>query len=151
MIFADTPMTSLVGLASGICVKSRRLTERRLRPLGLTFPQFGALAAIAELGGGPQRAVAARLETDVNTAMVVCAALEKKGLATRKRDPRDSRALVVNLSPAGRSLLSKAMAEVGGLIASLPSGISAAKVGAALDVLGQVYQAMKIAEEDEDA
>lgn len=151
MIFADTPMTSLVGLASGICVKSRRLTERRLRPLGLTFPQFGAMAAIAELGGGAQREIARRLETDVNTAMVVCAALEKKGLATRKRDPRDARALVVSLSAAGRSLLSKAMAEVGGLVAGLPSGIPAAKLGAALEVLGQVYQAMRVAEEEDDA
>jgi DNA-binding MarR family transcriptional regulator len=151
MIYADAPITRIVGLASGIAVKSRRMTETRLRPLGLTFPQFGALVAIEEIGGGSQRSVADRLETDVNTAMVVCSALEAKGLATRKRDPSDARALVIALNPAGRSLLSKAKAAVRGLVALLPASLPDATVAAALAALGEIYAAMKSAEESENA
>lgn len=151
MVYGHSPMTRMVGLASGIAVKSRRMAERRLKRLGITYPQFGALTAISEIGGGPQKLVAERLEIDVNTAMVVCSALEAKGLATRKRDPRDSRALVVSLSAAGRSLLAKARVEAGRLIARLPEGLPPEKMDAALEVLESIYAAMKAAEEAEGA
>lgn len=88
MIFDQDPVTRLVGFTAGIHIRTQRIAERALRPVGLTYAQFGVLAAIAERDGRSQRELAERLETDANTLMVVCDSLQRKRLAKRLPGPR---------------------------------------------------------------
>jgi DNA-binding MarR family transcriptional regulator len=146
MIYEDDPLTAIVGLCAGISAKTRRLSEAELKPLGLSYPQFGALAAAAETGGGRQRDLARRLESDVNTTMVVCAGLEARGLLFREADPADRRSLRINLSERGRSLAGKAVRRIAGLVALLPKDLPPSDVEATLRTLGAMYAAVKAAE-----
>ncbi len=108
MIYAEEPLTRLIGLAAGIDIKTRRIAGRSLSSVDLTYAQFGVLVAIAERDASTQRELAERLETDTNTVMVVCDSLERKGLAARSADPRDRRVRRISMSPRGRRVLVKA-------------------------------------------
>jgi DNA-binding MarR family transcriptional regulator len=95
----------------------QRLIVASLRPLELTHVQFVLLAVlwwfVTVLGERPsQRALAEQAGTDPMMTSQVVRALERKGLVVRSRDPRDSRALQLALTPEGQRLAVKAIAVV---------------------------------------
>lgn len=81
-----------------------RLHKPLLDPLGLTFPQYlvilelldGAPLSVGSLGG--------RLDMDTGTITPLVKRLEAAGLVTRRRDPKDERRVMVDLTSRGRSL-----------------------------------------------
>lgn len=150
MIFDQEPVTRFIGFASGIHFKIQRITERELKALGLTYSQFGVLAAIAEKDGRTQRELADRLETDANTVMVVCDSLEKKGLARRCPDPADRRIWRISVTPRGSKAFAKALAIVQALYRPLSRVISEKEVDKALPLLERLYGHLREKEKKQD-
>jgi DNA-binding MarR family transcriptional regulator len=95
----------------------QRLLAAALKPLDLTHVQFVLLAVlwwfVAVLGERPsQRALAEQAGTDPMMTSQVVRALERKGLLVRRRDPGDSRALQLDLTPRGARLAVEAITVV---------------------------------------
>src|ERR1044072_4161449 len=87
---------------------ARRFDEA-LRPVGLTNGQFSLLMSLnrpqpAGLGG-----VANLLAMDRTTLTAALKPLERRGLLTIAPDPKDARARVGSLPPAGRAGLAQAL------------------------------------------
>ncbi|MEU6558666.1 MarR family winged helix-turn-helix transcriptional regulator [Nocardia nova] len=79
-----------------------------LEPLGLTHPQY--LVMLALWGEAPMsvKAIAEALQLDSATLSPLLKRLESAGLITRRRDHRDERALLVDLTAEGRALRAEA-------------------------------------------
>ena len=79
-----------------------------LEPVGLTHSQFVLLACtqwLEEHGdGASQVMVATQAGMDVKTASQVLRRLERAGLVSRQPDPKDARARIVTMTPAGRDV-----------------------------------------------
>ena len=104
----DEPHWRLYALLSGIYMKSRRLSEESLKPLALTFPQFGALLRLSFRDNVTQKRLSEIMDTDTTTIMVICDSLQKKGFLERLKDPADRRVNRLVLTEEGKSVLSKA-------------------------------------------
>lgn len=104
----DEPQWKLFALMSGIYLKSRRLAEETLKPLNMTWPQFGGLFHLMRQDNITQRELARQLETDTTTVMVICDSLEKREWMTRVKDPTDRRVNRLLLTDAGRTTFAKA-------------------------------------------
>jgi DNA-binding MarR family transcriptional regulator len=104
----EEPHWKLYALISGIYQKSRRLSEKTLKPLKITFPQFGALLRLSFQGNVTQKELSEIMDTDTTTIMVICDSLEKKGLLKRMKDPSDRRVNRLVLSEKGKDVVSKA-------------------------------------------
>jgi DNA-binding MarR family transcriptional regulator len=91
----------------------RHGVETRLKPLGLTYPQFCLLAATGWLtateGPPTQQQVAHTSGADRMMASKVLRGLEERGLVQRQPHAEDARALRLSLTPEGRSLVTKAV------------------------------------------
>ncbi|WP_063064031.1 MarR family winged helix-turn-helix transcriptional regulator [Nocardia violaceofusca] len=75
-----------------------------LEPLGLTHPQY--LVMLALWGEAPMsvKAIAEAIQLDSATLSPLLKRLESAGLITRRRDPRDERTLLIDLTEAGWAL-----------------------------------------------
>ncbi len=95
----------------------QRLIAAALRPLELTHVQFVLLAVlwwfVTVRGEQPsQRALSGQAGTDPMMTSQVVRTLERKRLVVRTRDPADSRAFRLELTPAGERLAVQAIAVV---------------------------------------
>jgi DNA-binding MarR family transcriptional regulator len=92
----------LADLLHGLTKRLRRAQAERLAPLGLTPAQERALRMIAR-GTEPLRMteLAARLGIVPRSVTTVVDALEEAGLVRRETDPRNRRAILLRLTPAG--------------------------------------------------
>ncbi len=95
--------SSVLGMAFGVSTRARRIIESGLRERGLTFAQYGALKALTEKNGMSQAELAAALDTDSTTAMVLRTSLEKKKLVKRTSDPGDGRIKRIEITDLGKS------------------------------------------------
>jgi DNA-binding MarR family transcriptional regulator len=84
-----------------------RMHKPFLEPLGLTFPQY--LVILELLDGAPLSvgALGGRLDMDTGTITPLVKRLEAAGLATRTRDPKDERRVLVDLTSRGRGMESE--------------------------------------------
>jgi DNA-binding MarR family transcriptional regulator len=99
---------NLFRVISGIYVKSRRMAEKWLKPLNMTWPQFGAMLNLSQGDGITQRELAEKMEADSTTVMVLCDSLEKKGWMNRTKDPSDRRVNRLILTEEGRETFAEA-------------------------------------------
>ncbi|TPN47912.1 winged helix-turn-helix transcriptional regulator [Mesorhizobium sp. B1-1-9] len=94
----------------------QRIMTAALAPLDLTHVQFVLLASAMWLGrnGEPPNQVqlAAQAGTEVKMTSDVVARLEAKELIVRETDPRDSRAKVIRITPAGAAAAQRAIIAV---------------------------------------
>jgi DNA-binding MarR family transcriptional regulator len=74
------------------------------RAASLTPVQYGLLTALAFRGELDQGSLAEELGLDRTTAAEVLARLERRGLVTRKPNPRDRRARLAKITRRGRAL-----------------------------------------------
>jgi len=81
-----------------------RVTRDRLAPYGLTTTQFFLLTALYEEDGIPISALAQKVALDKATLTGLLDRLERDGLAERKADRADRRAIRVYLTPKAESL-----------------------------------------------
>jgi len=75
-----------------------------LEPLGVTYPQYLVLAMLWEHGDLPVGDLVSRLQSDYGTITPLVKRMEKQGLVTRMRNPRDERSVTVSLTADGEAL-----------------------------------------------
>ena len=89
-------------LTSSAPTYSASATRSRCHDISLT--QRYALEALLRHGPSTLNALAAKLHLDKSTASRVVAALERKGYVGRAQHPGDARAVLLDVTPAGRRL-----------------------------------------------
>ncbi|MFF1609277.1 MarR family winged helix-turn-helix transcriptional regulator [Amycolatopsis sp. NPDC058278] len=85
--------------------------RRCLAAAGITTAQLGALFAVRE-GGLTQRDLAARLGQRESAVTAMVARLADAGLLGRRAHPREHRAVVLELTPAGKEALARVAPEI---------------------------------------
>lgn len=95
-----------------------------LAPLGLTYPQYLVLSALAAADGQTVSALGADLRLESNTLTPLLKRMEGAGWLTRRRDPEDDRKVRLRLTDSGHALAAaaatvpRAFAEKTGLLPS---------------------------------
>ncbi|MGN6188237.1 MAG: MarR family winged helix-turn-helix transcriptional regulator [Conexibacter sp.] len=103
-LLALTPyVLSLAGRAA------RGAAVDALAPRALRLDELAALAVLADFGPAPQRELAERLRLDPGDVVRLVDALERRGLAQRRRDPADRRRQIVTIGAAGRRALARGL------------------------------------------
>lgn len=94
-----------------------------LEPMGLTHPQY--LVMLALWGEAPMsvKAIGTALQLDSPTLSPLLKRLEASGMITRTRSAEDERALVVDLTDAGRALRAEAEKIPAAVVAALGVGM----------------------------
>ncbi len=139
MMEPDEAHWKMFALASGIYLKSRRLAEESLKPLNMTFPQFGALLNLARGDKITQRELADRLEADATTTMVLCDSLERKGWLNRVKDPSDRRVNRLVLTEQGKAVSARAYPLMLSRYELFTKGVASERIEAILPVLEELY------------
>ncbi|WP_280273588.1 MarR family winged helix-turn-helix transcriptional regulator [Nocardia wallacei] len=114
-----------------------------LEPMGLTHPQY--LVMLALWGETPMsvRAIAEAVQLDSPTLSPLLKRLEAAGLISRRRDRRDERNLLIDLTDAGRGLRRQAERIPPAVVERL--GVSLADLEELRDILTRVNQAARAA------
>jgi MarR family transcriptional regulator, organic hydroperoxide resistance regulator len=110
-----------------------------LEPMGLTHPQY--LVMLALWGEAPMsvKAIAEAIQLDSPTLSPLLKRLEAAGYITRRRDPRDERTLLIDLTAEGRALRRRAERIPPAVVARL--GVSLADLEELREVLTRVNRA----------
>ena len=93
---------------------AQSLATQRLEPLGLSARGWGVLSTLVESGPLTQIELATALAIDRTAMVYLLDRLEHDGLVRRARNPRDRRAFLIQLTPAGTRLQRKAAAALAG-------------------------------------
>ena len=120
MIF-DDKIGSLFEKIASLHINLSRHAQIALEPLGITYPQFGALLVLSNLGEMIQKQLSSHLETDTTNTMVICIGLEKRKPITRKQSFEDKPANFVSITAKGKELFQEStpvLAEIYGPIAN---------------------------------
>jgi DNA-binding MarR family transcriptional regulator len=86
-----------------------RLVDEVMNAAGLSLSRAKVLGVLATRGPVNQAAVASELGFAPRSVTDTLDALEREGLATRNLDPHDRRARLVEITPAGRDALERAV------------------------------------------
>lgn len=121
-----------------------RLYQRLLDPLGLTYPQYLALAALWGVENLTMGALGERLGLDSGTLTPMIKRLEALGLVRRRRDPADERRVRVSATDAGMALRARA-ASVPGCVAAA-TGLDPAEIAELQSVLRRMKASLAAAD-----
>lgn len=115
-----------------------------LEPMGLTHPQY--LVMLALWGEAPMsvKDIGDAIQLDSPTLSPLLKRLEAAGLITRRRDDRDERTLVVDLTESGRALRARAELIPPAVVERL--GVSLSDLEELRDVLNRVNAAARAAD-----
>lgn len=86
-----------------LLVRSR--LDELVRPAGITALQYTALTVLARQDAQTAAALARRSFVSAQTTADMVSALETRHLISRRRDPRDRRRFILELTDRGRDLL----------------------------------------------
>jgi DNA-binding MarR family transcriptional regulator len=75
-----------------------------VRPLGATLQMWRVLAALRDKDGRRMGDLSTTTSIEVSTLTRLVDNMEKKGLVARRRDPEDSRAVILQITAAGKQL-----------------------------------------------
>ncbi len=134
------PHWQLFAIASGIYIKSRRIAEEQLKPLNVTWPQFGALFNLVQEDNITQAQLAERMSADANTTMVLCNSIERKGWAKRNRDPSDKRVNRISITPKGKHVFQQSYPLILEEYALFTNSITMEEIGLVLPILSKLYE-----------
>jgi DNA-binding MarR family transcriptional regulator len=90
----------------------RRELGERIRPQGLTVPQYTTLSVLRSRSGLSNAQLARRSYITPQTMSEVIAALEEKGLVERAPDPGHRRILRIKVTQRGRRVMARCDAAV---------------------------------------
>jgi DNA-binding MarR family transcriptional regulator len=110
-----------------------------LEPMGITHPQYLVMLALWERSPLSVKQLSGLLQLDPGTLSPLLKRLEAIGYVTRRRDPRDERALAVELTEEGRALREQALLVPPAIMARL--GMSAEELQALHSSLTRVIAA----------
>ena len=111
-----------------------KLYKPLLEPLGLTYPQYLVMLVLWETDGVTVSQLGERLALDSGTLTPLLKRLETSGMVQRLRDAADERRVLLQLSPAGRALKTRAQA--------VPEAVACA-TGCQLDELASLTARLK--------
>jgi len=114
---ADIPFaTTLLVRDNCLCLHVQRAAralgrrfDEALRPLALTNGQFSLLMSLNRPEPPSMGSVASLLAMDRTTLTAALKPMERRGLVVAEADPKDRRSRLLQLTPAGRALLSQAV------------------------------------------
>jgi DNA-binding MarR family transcriptional regulator len=88
--------------------------DELLRPHGLTFARYEALVLLtfSRAGSLPLGKMGERLQVHPTSVTSIVDRLEAAGLVVRRRHPDDGRAILAEITPAGRTLVEAATADL---------------------------------------
>lgn len=105
----------------------RARMEQALSPCGVTLPQFSVLTMVAAYPGVSGAELARLALLTPQTMSVIVANLERAGAISRRPHDAHGRILVIEISPAGRSLLARCKVAVRAAEAALLAGLDEAE------------------------
>src|SRR3954464_6938782 len=110
-----------------LMIKLGRITMQRfteaLAPYGVRPRHVAALIELRDDGELTQQALAGRLHLDPTNVVAILNELERRGYATRRRDPEDRRRHLVAVSKKGAALVEKVSEVMDGVEAELLAGL----------------------------
>jgi len=139
MLFDNEPDHRLFLLIAAIWERTRRWTEKQLKTLNVTFPQFAALTSLSRNERVTQKELSDIMDVDATTVMVVCDSLEKKNYIQRLSDPSDRRVNRLVLTDSGREVLAKAYPQVRDNYRKLLVDISLSELVTIVQTLEKIY------------
>jgi DNA-binding MarR family transcriptional regulator len=116
---------------------SKRFAEL-VGKIGLEPRHFAVLRAAGERAGQSQQAIAARLHIPPSTMVALVDHLESWKMLERRRDPADRRSYIVHVTPAGTTLLRKALDLANQQEKRVCAGLSEEERSTLLTLLGRV-------------
>ncbi|WAT01672.1 MarR family winged helix-turn-helix transcriptional regulator [Rouxiella chamberiensis] len=94
-----------------------KLYQSRLKPLGLTYPQYLVLLALWEKDNVTVSEVGERVQLDSGTLSQLLKRLEQAGIISRNRDVgRDERRVLISLTQEGHALKVRAAGVPGDMV-----------------------------------
>ncbi len=115
-----------------------------LADLDITVPQFYTLNALVELGGSSTMGVLSRQVMQVSATMTgIIDRLVRDGLVQRSRSDEDRRSVHVEITPAGRQLVTQAWERAFGGMEDALSDMSQAELHRAQSVLDALVTMME--------
>jgi DNA-binding MarR family transcriptional regulator len=114
------------------------LNDAVLAPFGIEPRELGILIVIDSYEPASQQQVAERIGIDRTTMVAMLDTLEAKGLLSRRPDSEDRRRNVVELTPAGHDILSRAVAASDTAEAKLLAPLSPEEATQLRDLLARV-------------
>ena len=125
----------------------KRLNARLVKER-ITFSQYNVLLAISRNGPMPMSRLGDHMLVAPANVTGLVDRLESKGYVRRRRDRRDRRRCVIELTPVGARLFRSISARFVKFVAGLSSGLSQDELAATLDglrkVRGRVAQSTEI-------
>lgn len=135
----DDPLVFAFFNEIGIIEQLARNAFERVMPDGLRLPHFSVLNHFVRLGGERSPGELARAFQVTKGAMTnTLQRLEARGLIALRPDPRDGRAKLVAITPAGRQVREQAVAALAPQIAALAARFPEAEFARALPFLREV-------------
>ncbi|MFJ3201719.1 MarR family winged helix-turn-helix transcriptional regulator [Streptomyces sp. NPDC086989] len=141
MLPPSTPrLTALTPyLLSTVGKEARTLVGDRLAARGLRLWDMAVLAALADHGPQPQRALAERLDVHPSDVVKVLDGLARLGYAGRERDTADRRRVLASITGPGRELLDGLAADTEGVGEHLLAPLDAAERATLHALLARVH------------
>src|SRR3954447_19736567 len=144
-----------------LMIKLGRITMHRfteaLAPYGVRPRHVAALIELRDDGVLTQQALAGRLHLDPTNLVAILNELERRGYATRRRDPEDRRRHLVEVSKKGLAVIDKVSKVMDGVEDDLLEGLEPAEREQLAGLLASIwdrsggYEAWQAAAEDDKA
>ena len=127
-------MLTATGLIHQVSRELTTILERQFAAYEITAQQAGLLINAARGQTSPKQ-LASLLGTDTAGMTRLLDRLEAKGLARRRANPDDRRALVIEVTEKGRALVPRVVPVFGRAARNLLTGFSPAEIGQATGLL----------------
>ena len=141
-----------------ICLHTRRAArllsrhyDEAFAPLGLTNGQYATLRILAHNKRIGLQELAERLVMDRTTLTAAMKPLERRNLVAITPDPRDRRARLIALTPAGTALLKRATSVWKEVQVSVAARLGVAEVATLLDGLRSVSALRTYSDQHDEA
>jgi DNA-binding MarR family transcriptional regulator len=128
---------------------SRSAADVLLAPLGLTSPQYLALALLEETPGLSSAELARRCFVTPQTMNAMVLSLEERGLVARVAHPVHGRILETSITPKGRALLARGRDVMVSVNDRMTADLTDREHATLLSLLRRCIDALEPAEEDE--
>src|ERR671935_1818851 len=127
-----------------LMIKLGRITTHRfteaLEPLGIRPRHVAALIELRDHGELTQQSLCGRLHLDPTNLVAILNDLERRGYATRRRDPEDRRRHIVEISKRGLGVIEKASKIMDEVEGELLEGLDASERDALADSLTEIWE-----------
>jgi MarR family transcriptional regulator, organic hydroperoxide resistance regulator len=117
--------------------------SERIRPFGASLQMWRVLAALRERDGRRMGDLSDTTSIEVSTLTRLVDTMEKKGLVARRRDGKDARAIVVQVTAAGRRLTERILPIAEHYETAALEGFSAAEADKLKAALRRLYANME--------